>query len=738
MRKPIHLLLWPGLFLFAAPLCAQLCPRIVNCPQSTPTYCDFSTNDSLLWNVAPFTYSPTIGNADLHEGAIDLSLKAIGCPDGGIVSISFILYLDLDADDLQETVLTSGSPPPAGRVRANNSFNPGFSGGDTVWFDRRPLPDSLKYRFSLEIAYSGDTTIGYVRFSTDADPYHFVPVQLPEGRHRIEWRMVQDANVRYCDRNFKVKDCQKPLVSCNQNLMVHIDASLTAYLGLDQALAAVSDNITPDTQLLVGMRRVGSGFGFPFDAQGNPQDSVMFNCNMDTEQFIEIWAKDRENNVENCTAQVFPFDTTGFCPFVANPLACARSYWNDEPLYGVSFDLYLGQMQPVLLGTLPPAGNGCGEITDTPPPTAVHVIPSKDTVPLNGVTTYDLVLISRHILASEPFDAGWKMVAADANRSNTITTLDILELRKLILGVTSKLPNNTPSWRFFVDTCMAVHAPFFNSCPESYLMPLIALSDYPPQITFRAVKVGDVNGTAVNTDSIFNTPTISRDASTALLLPDVSLSAGETAFLPLRIAKGDVWEGLQFSMAFDPSLLELEPVSTGGALSLQDEHWAAPEPGVVNLSWSDMRPVLLPENETLLQLRVKARAPLRTSEAIRFQEPNTFLSAEAYNSDGLTLPLELAFSTREIPGISAETEVLPPQPNPVGHSARMPLRMRTANEVTLVVSNMNGEPQWLQETQLEAGSHWLDIPAHAMPLPGVYTWRLQAGSRVWTGKLVKL
>ncbi|MDX1913125.1 MAG: hypothetical protein SFV22_16645, partial [Saprospiraceae bacterium] len=454
MRKPIHLLSGLGLVFYINCLQAQLCPRIVNCPQSTPTYCDFSTNDTLLWNVAPFTYSPTIGNADLHEGAIDLSLKAIGCPGGGNVGISFILYLDLDADDWQETVLTSGSIPPAGRVMANNSFNPGFSGGDTVWFDRRPLPDSLKYRFSLEIAYSGDTTIGYVRFSTDSDPYDFVPVQLPEGRHRIEWRMVQDANVRYCDRNFKVKDCQQPLVSCNQNLEVFIDATQTASLSLDQALAAVSDNITPDSQLLVGMRRLGAVFGFPLDAEGNPQDTVMFNCTMDTDQYIEVWARDRENNLENCITQVFPFDTVGYCPFVANPLACARSYWNDEPLYGVSFGItYTPPGQSPVTLPLPGAGSGCGEIASLPPAGFFSLGASKETVPLNGVTTFDLVLISRHILGNEPFDAGWKMVAADANRSNTITTLDILELRRMILGVATQLPNNTPSWRFFVDTC---------------------------------------------------------------------------------------------------------------------------------------------------------------------------------------------------------------------------------------------------------------------------------------------
>jgi hypothetical protein len=39
------------------------------------------------------------------------------------------------------------------------------------------------------------------------------------------------------------------------------------------------------------------------------------------------------------------------------------------------------------------------------------------------------------------------MIAADANNSQTITTSDIIMLRRLILSIVDDLPNNT-SWRF--------------------------------------------------------------------------------------------------------------------------------------------------------------------------------------------------------------------------------------------------------------------------------------------------
>jgi len=72
----------------------------------------------------------------------------------------------------------------------------------------------------------------------------------------------------------------------------------------------------------------------------------------------------------------------------------------------------------------------------------------KSTIdPLNGVNTFDLILISRHILGLAPLTT-FNLIAADANMSNTITTFDIVELRKLILGSYPSLPNAN-SWRYF-------------------------------------------------------------------------------------------------------------------------------------------------------------------------------------------------------------------------------------------------------------------------------------------------
>ncbi len=57
----------------------------------------------------------------------------------------------------------------------------------------------------------------------------------------------------------------------------------------------------------------------------------------------------------------------------------------------------------------------------------------------SGLTVYDLVLISRHILGLDTIADGYDMLAADANNSNTITTFDISLFRKLLLRLSSGL-----------------------------------------------------------------------------------------------------------------------------------------------------------------------------------------------------------------------------------------------------------------------------------------------------------
>lgn len=103
--------------------------------------------------------------------------------------------------------------------------------------------------------------------------------------------------------------------------------------------------------------------------------------------------------------------------------------------------------------------------------TTYTVSASKTGVALEGISTYDLVLISRYILGLETL-VPWKVLAADINCSGTVTTFDIVTGRKLILGIDTNLPCN--KWRFVAE-------------------PVITTSNG-TCLNFRGVKLGELNG----------------------------------------------------------------------------------------------------------------------------------------------------------------------------------------------------------------------------------------------------
>ena len=124
------------------------------------------------------------------------------------------------------------------------------------------------------------------------------------------------------------------------------------------------------------------------------------------------------------------------------------------------------------------------------------ITPVRDTNDINGVSTFDLVLITNHILGTQALDSPWKIIAADVNHNNSVTTFDVVEARKLILGIYSQYPSNT-AWRFFPAgiTFGNPQNPFASALP----LESILINNLQANFTagsFKGVKVGDANNSA--------------------------------------------------------------------------------------------------------------------------------------------------------------------------------------------------------------------------------------------------
>jgi len=115
----------------------------------------------------------------------------------------------------------------------------------------------------------------------------------------------------------------------------------------------------------------------------------------------------------------------------------------------------------------------------------------KEGNPTNGVSAIDLVQIQKHILVVEPFTDPIKQIAADANSSASISSLDIVTLLKLLLGRIPNFPNGE-SW-----IVVPSDTDFNESHPLTSMgMSLEAVLNGERQPDFIAIKKGDVNGSA--------------------------------------------------------------------------------------------------------------------------------------------------------------------------------------------------------------------------------------------------
>ncbi|MFN0014477.1 MAG: hypothetical protein ACKVU2_08005 [Saprospiraceae bacterium] len=124
------------------------------------------------------------------------------------------------------------------------------------------------------------------------------------------------------------------------------------------------------------------------------------------------------------------------------------------------------------------------------------VTPLRDTNDVNGVSTFDLSIINKHVLGLENLDSPWKIIAADANSSNSVTTIDIVEARKILLGINPAFPATT-AWRFFPANATFANPtnPFNGGLPAS-IIPITNLQQNTTGVSFKGVKIADANNNA--------------------------------------------------------------------------------------------------------------------------------------------------------------------------------------------------------------------------------------------------
>ncbi|MCC6460408.1 MAG: proprotein convertase P-domain-containing protein [Saprospiraceae bacterium] len=712
-------------------------PKVENCSDTTLQVKDQSPNAVTYWNESYWKDGLT-GTHNLGEGAVDLSVSGFDLCSGTDLQIRYLLFLDLDGEGPMETVISSTNLPGANTVMYNNAANPNFGGGTARAFDERPVPANQKYGFALKTSVTGKLMTASVRWNTAQDPDTYVLPELPYGNHKVKW-VVSDGcgNESVCEYAFKIQDAKAPTVVCHNGLSVNIMPTMGILMWANDFLKYAEDNFTPSDQLIIGVRRVGAGTGFPYNPNGTPQTSVLFTCDDLGPQAVEIWALDKEGNADYCETYVLVQDNNLICQNGSNQAMVAGQLATEDGggLQEAQIDLSSTPVSvPPLAQTVFTDIDGQYLLSGLPLTGNYTITPLKDNDPLNGVSTFDLVLINKHILGLEPLDSPFKMIAADANGSRSITTLDILEFRKLILGIYTDYPAKT-SWRFIDKTYQFPNPanPFQEIFPETIELPNLQTSQVDQD--FVAVKTGDVNGNAV-TNNLVTTD----DRSAAELYFDVQpvlpapkgegeqlLQAGET--IRVRFTSAEPVVGYQFTLGFPD--LELVDIQPGAGMSMS--HFAVFEPehalttsfdaggleprtGSFDLTFRVLRGGMLSQLLTVSSRITKA-------EAYKMNVANSGNETHVANEK---MNVALRFNGQNGPVVAAQGfELYQNQPNPWLMRTQIGFYLPEASAATLTIYDETGRTVFVQKGEYSKGHNAITLDKSLLNTSGVLQYKLE-------------
>ncbi len=475
--------------------------------------------------------------------------------------------------------------------------------------------DELFWTLSVDTWYNGDEDYFFGPdevglFKTDPIANGgTISITIPEivgpSTHKIYWKVYDYCgNVRACNQTIHVVDNKAPTPYCYRTLHSNFEnGNDPIALNVNMFDRGAFDNCS-DVNL---------------SFSENVNDTLFqFDCDHIGLNNLQVYVTDESGQSDYCDVHFFIADN-GTCGVDLDVLGELRTPEGIE-ISGGAVSLF--QDNEELMMELSDE-NGAFNLSSIGAFDDYIISPSLSVAPLEGVSTFDLVLIQKHILGEEILLDAYDYLAADINNDGQISALDLIELRKTLLGIYVDFPDNDSF--FFVD-------PNQELMEDEVTMSIdktIPLTDYDGFLEFVGVKLADVN-----------------ESFELNLQSDKTEVRGTPEWLVLNEAKvGDLWN---YSLAFAERQsiyglqLGFDGMADGsiisGAFSLNDlnHHFIDGELRVLEVYPEEEQ---FEANEILFTITSSTPIDLRLS-------PNGFLS-ELYNDLSSFKSIELIRSSSD-------------------------------------------------------------------------------------------
>ncbi len=357
---------------------------------------------------------------------------------------------------------------------------------------------------------------------------------------------------------------------------------------------------------------------------------------------------------------------------------------------------------------------------------AYEIAPSKNDNPLNGVSSYDLILMGLHILEINPLQNPYQLIAADVDNNGYISTADIVELRKMILYQQTDFSNNE-SWKFVRKTYVFENPsnPFQELLPSTSYVSALSSNT---QFDFVGIKIGDLNGSATVNDM---QQTDERNHQDVLHL-DATQQSNTTNF---KLKEAKELMGFQLTLALENTNLEIQKIESD-LFSPSEIHTNVDATnGLIHISCTASNAKKINKETTLFSIHYEHNtSPLFTLHP-------RFLQAEAYNNQQEVLNLQLSNSTNESLAenqASANLEVFENYPNPFETQTTIRFQLEQTETVQVMIFNVAGQQVYDYEGNFEAGQNEIILNADELAGSGSFIYVLKTPSKTQSMRLIKL
>ena len=546
--------------------------------------------------------------------------------------------------------------------------------------------------------------------------------KYPVGDYRIEWRVFDGCgNVSTDIQNIQIISNQPPTPLCLSGISAKLIDWDTDGDGIPDLKQVDLNAVDFDAG---SYPNCGNEILFSFSSDITNTTRSFF-CEDLGRNNVELWATDALTGAQRFCVGFIDIQDDGDCPQQLTAVVAGQVLTEtQQQVENVEVHLENGNAMELT--------DEIGSYAFPQMPTGgdYNLRPLKDSGYLDGVSTLDLIMIQRHILGIESFDSPYKYIAADVDYNQDIDGIDLIELRKLILGIYTELPENE-SWRFvskdfqFADT----FNPWIADIAETYELRDLSSNKV---VDFVGVKIGDVSNDAVlNFDDVLSERS-SRKINFAI--PTQSLQEDQLESVMVYSNDNEELKGWQGTLEYDASKFDIIEVLPKSLPISSSNYSINSEAGYVAFSYhnNDDSNDNLGYGAPLFELVIRAKSKV-LSVREHIEMTSSVVSSEAYNSDFRISELAI------VEHIEAQSTILSVNPNPFIDNAEIRYYSPHENAVAeFEFFDLNGQLLYASSVNSELGVNSLTISRDHLLVSGFVYVRMQIQGEVSDFRMILL